>query len=136
MILIVDSNILFAGLLRDSTTRELLIDPPFTLYAPETVVKEIRKYEDEIVKRTSFTKEEFEVLFNLITERIQIIEKAQYAHKIEEADKIIGDIDKGDVPFLALALSIPNDGIWTENVKHFKQKQVRIWMTKELVKQL
>ncbi len=134
MILIVDTNIVFAGLLKNSSTRRLLIDSPFTLYAPETMLKEIKKYEEEIINRAGFTKAEFEILFNLITEGIQIIEKKLYAHKLKEAEKLIGNIDKGDVPFLALALSMPNAGIWTENVRHFKQKDVRIWTTKEITK--
>ena len=136
MILIVDTNIIFAGLLRNSGTRQLLIDSPFTLYAPETILKEIRKYEEEIIRRAGFTKAEFEILFNLITDDIRIIEKKHYAPKLKEADKLIGGLDKGDVPFLALALSIPNDGIWTENVKHFRQNRVKIWTTKELTKRI
>jgi predicted nucleic acid-binding protein len=136
MILIVDTNILFAGLLRNSTTRQLLLDPPCTLFAPETALKEIRKYGGEIVRRAGFTKAEFELLFNFLADNITIIEKERHAHKMREADKLIGSIDKGDVPFLALALSVPNDGIWTENVKHFsKQKKARIWTTKELLNQ-
>ena len=103
-----------------------------TLGNKKTALKEIRKYEQEIINRAGFTKAEFEILFNLITDGIQIVEKEKYFHKIKEADKLIGNIDQGDVPFLALALSIPNDGIWTENVKHFKQKHVKIWTTKEL----
>mgnify|MGYP001616924247 CR=1 FL=1 len=47
MILVIDTNILFAALLRDSKTREILIDSPLVLYAPETIIKEIRKYENE-----------------------------------------------------------------------------------------
>ena len=34
MILIVDTNIIFSGLVKDSLTRKLLIDCPFSLYAP------------------------------------------------------------------------------------------------------
>lgn len=51
-----------------------------------------------------------------------------------EADRLLGDVDKGDVPFIALALTIPNDGIWTENIHHFKkQNKINILTTKELV---
>lgn len=132
MILIVDSNIIFAALLKDSMTRELLIDSPITLLAPETTLNEIQKYESEIIKRAGYTKDEFEILFALITGNIELVEKEKYAHKLKEADELICHIDKGDVPFLALALTTPNDGIWTENVKHFKQDKVKVWTTKEL----
>lgn len=136
MILVIDSNVVFAGLLRDGTVRELLIDSQFILYAPEIMLKEIRKYAQEIIKRAGYTKEEFEILFALITDSIEIVEKEKYAYKLPEADKLIGHIDKGDVPFLALALSIANEGIWTENVKHFKQEKIRIWTTTELIKKM
>ena len=53
MILIIDTNIIHAALLKDSITRGLLIDCPFDLYAPETPIKEIknmkmRYYEDRV----------------------------------------------------------------------------------------
>lgn len=134
MILIVDTNIIFAGLLRNSTTRTLLIDPPFILYAPETAIKEIRKYEEQIIQRSGLTKIEFETLLNLITDSITIIEKEKYQQHIKEAAKHIGD--PGDIPFLALALSMPNNGIWTENVKHYKKANIKIWTTKEIMNKL
>ena len=133
MILIIDSNVVFAGLLRAGTVRELLIDSPFTLYAPEIMLNEIRKYEREIIKRAAYTKEEFDILFALITDGIEIVGREKYAHRLKEADQLIGHIDKGDVPFLALALSAPNDGIWTENVKHFKQDKITVWTTTKLI---
>ena len=90
MIFIVDTNIVFSGLLRDSVTRELLIDCPFTLYAPENLILEIRKYENEIIRRSGFTKQEFEILFSLLIENINIIEKEKYQANIEEANELIG----------------------------------------------
>ncbi len=52
---------------------------------------------------------------------------------LDKADKILGDVHKGDIPFLALALSMSNDGIWSED-KHFeKQDIVKVWKTKEIV---
>ncbi len=125
MILIIDSNIVFAALLRDGLTRGLLIDSPFTLYAPETMLKEINKYKEEICKRTGLDAPEFEVLFCLITESIEIVSEETYRQKMDEATQLMGHIDKGDVPFLALALGIPNHGIWTENLRHF-EKQTKV----------
>jgi predicted nucleic acid-binding protein len=46
------------------------------------------------------------------------------------------DIDESDAPFLALALSFPNDGIWSDD-KHFKeQKLVRVWTTRDMLENL
>lgn len=79
MIFIVDTNIVFSGLLKDSTAREILIAAPFTFLAPETMLSEIRKYEDLILQRTGLEKDEFETLFSLITENIIVVPKERYA---------------------------------------------------------
>ncbi len=137
MILVIDTNIVLSALLKNGITREFLIAWPFPLYSPETILKEIRKYEGEILRRTGLIKDDFEILLELILSNVQIIEKEQYSAKLEKAHRLVGEIDKDDVPFLALALSIPNNGIWTENIKHFrKQNEVKIWTTKELLEEM
>ncbi|MBU0530267.1 MAG: PIN domain-containing protein [Candidatus Aenigmatarchaeota archaeon] len=133
MIFIVDTNIVFSGFVRDSVTRELLIDSPFILYTPDTMIKEIIKYENLILKKSSLSKDEFEILFNFLTENMNVVEKEMYADKMEEADKLIGHVHKGDVPFLALALSIPNSGIWTEDKDFEKQDKIKVWKTKDII---
>ena len=75
---VIDTNIVFAALTKDAIVRHLLIDSQFTLFAPDTLIKEIRKYEELILQKSGLSKEEFEILFNLITENISIIEKEDY----------------------------------------------------------
>ncbi|MBI4918989.1 hypothetical protein HY837_03600 [archaeon] len=135
MILVVDTNIIFSGLLKEGKTRELLITSPFDLIAPETIISEIRKYEDLILKKSGLNKEDFEVLFGLLTENINLFEKEVYQNKLKEAEKLIGLDEKGDFPFLALALCMSTKGIWTED-KHFeRQNKVQVWKTEELIKE-
>lgn len=56
-----------------------------------------------------------------------------YQNQLPEADALIGHRDKKDVPAVALALTIPNDGIWTSD-KHFDQiTQFRIWTSRKLL---
>lgn len=134
MIFIVDTNILFSGLLRDSTTRELLIDCPFILYVPETIITEIRKYEEEIIRRSGLATDDFELLLSLLIKNIIVVEKEKYEDKMKDASELIGHADKDDIPFLALALKVPNNGIWTENIKHFeKQNLIKVWTTKDIL---
>ena len=53
---------------------------------------------------------------------------------LTKAHRIIGSIDPFDVPFVALALSIENDGIWS-NDKHFENlKGIKVWKTAEILK--
>lgn len=131
---IVDTNIVFAGLLKDSVTRKILIDSVFELYAPEKIVEEIRKYEGLILEKSGLSKEDFEILFNLLIGNVQLVKKESYSEKLQEADSLIGNLDKGDVPFLALALTTPNDGIWSDDEHFQKQSRVKTWKTSEVLR--
>ncbi len=45
----------------------------------------------------------------------------------------MGKIDEKDTPFIALALSIENDGIWF-NDKHFDmQKKIKVYKTIDII---
>jgi len=130
---IVDSNIIFSGLLKEGATRKILIESPFKLYAPEILIREIEKYKEILIKKSGIAKEEFTILFHLLTEDIEIISKEKYHDSIEEAKNIIGHIDRGDIPFIALALAINNDGIWTDDAHFKKQNKIKILNTKDIL---
>ena len=45
-------------------------------------------------------------------------------------------IDPDDTPFIALALAVENDGIWSDD-KHFEQQnRIKIWKTGALSKSI
>lgn len=134
MILIVDTNIVFSALLKESETRKLLIESPWILYAPTTLVEEIMKYKTEILRRSGLSEKEFSCLFALLLESVNVVEKERYNTYLDEAKKLLGTEHSGDIPFLALALSMQNDGIWTEDIDFEKQQKVKIWKTKELLR--
>ena len=134
MILVVDSNVLLSGMIRDGKTRDMLIDSPFDLYAPETMIDEVRKYKGYILKKSVLSDEEFEILFGLLIESVNVVAKDSYVDYIEEACEIIGEVDKNDVVFVALALSFVNDGIWSDDGDFLKQDKIRIYKTGELIR--
>ena len=59
--------------------------------------------------------------------------RREYAAHIDEAEKLIGTFDIDDVPFLALALALSNDVIWSEDEHFTRQMKVKVWKTRELV---
>lgn len=66
-------------------------------------------------------------------DNISIIPAQTIQPYLKEAERIIGDIDPSDIPFVALALAVENDGIWS-NDKHFKAiKHIKVWKTSELL---
>ena len=48
MRLIIDANVLFAALIKDSSTAQLLISDKLKFFAPEFLFEEFAKYEDYI----------------------------------------------------------------------------------------
>jgi len=133
---IIDTNILISGLIKDSTTRKILFNKKLQFYLPEYVLVEVNKYIPEIAKKSSLTVKNIENLLNLILEHLNIVPFNEYKKNLERAIKIFGHIDEKDVQFIALALSINNDGIWT-NDKHFtKQDIIKVITTEDMINSL
>jgi len=132
--LVIDTSILFAALLRKSTVRELLLNPLFEFYLPEFGIEEIEKHVEEIVDRSGLNVENVYLLLGVLLSSVQAVPAERILKKYREAEKIMGRIDRDDVPFVALALSFPNDGIWSEDKHFLKQKKVKVWRTRDLLK--
>lgn len=130
---ILDTNILFSALIKDSTSREILFSPKFKFYLPEYSLTELKKYYKEISKKSNLIESEINDLLKRILKKSIIVPFNKYKQKLEKAMKIIGSIDENDAPFIATALSIKNDGIWT-NDKHFlRQNEIKIFSTSDML---
>ena len=134
MRLIVDANILFSALIKDSSTAKILVDDKFKLYAPEFLFEEFAKYEDYILKKTNRTKENFEAFYNFLKQKILIIPKKEIDPYVNKAKEI--SPDPKDTVYLALSLAI--DTVFWSNDKDLKEKQdlVKILTTEEIIKTL
>jgi predicted nucleic acid-binding protein len=130
---IVDTNVLFSALAKIGISRLLFVISPFEFYMPEYSIQEVRKYEKLILEKSGLTKDGFETLFYSVVDKINVVKEKEYASFIERADRIIGNIDKNDVPFVALALSFTNEGIWTDDSGFEKQSNVRVWKTSDIL---
>jgi len=136
MKLVIDSNIIISALIKDSTTREIILKSGIEFYHPKISLSNLEKYREEIVQKSGINNKEYENLIGSLFENIIFIEKEDFLDKVEEGKIIIGNIDMEDVSFIALALSIDNDGIWSED-KHFKkQDRVKVFTTEELMKEI
>jgi len=136
MRLIVDTNILISSLIKDSITREILLLPSMDFYLPEFALEEVEAHKTKISKLSGLSPDEIDFFLDVLLENISIVSAQTIRPHLKEAERIIGDIDPGDIPFIALALAVDNDGIWT-NDKHFKKvKKLKVWKTSELLAHL
>ena len=129
MDLVIDSNILFAALLKESGTSDILFK--HTLYAPEFIFEEFRKYKDYLKGKTKRTEENFNKLFDLFERNVILIPKEEIGPFIGKAKKI--SPDEKDVVYLALALKLKCD-LWS-NDRALKEKQnaIQVYSTEELI---
>ncbi len=131
MDLIVDTNCLISALIKDSGARRVLFLSENKFHAPDEIVEELFNYTELIARKSKFSIAETKTFMLFIKSLFITYPKEIYTKFLKEAKSLISD--EADVPFAALALSIKNDGIWTED-KHFKeQDQIKIWSTKELL---
>ncbi len=131
MKLVLDSNIIFSALIKESTTRNIILSDAFDLNAPEYIFNEIAKHKELLLRKSKLDEGEFDALLLLLQKHIHLVSKEKYDEMTTIAEDILKNIDITDSPFLALAFSL-NCSIWS-NDWHFKQQdKVRVYTTKEL----
>ena len=133
MELVIDSNILFAALIKNSTTSNIIFEEEIILYTPEFIITEFLKYRDLILKKTSRTNEEFIQIMHALKDIITVIPKEEYSKFITEAEKI--SHDEKDVLYFALALKL-KCGIWSNDKKLKTQNKVKVYSTEDLLKEI
>ena len=134
MRVIVDSNRIISALIKEGVSRKILSSKNIEFFTVDYVMKEINKYKAVILEKSAMSKEQVDTLFSLVMENINIVPEEDIKSNMKKALVIMKDIDTKDAPFIAAALAIPNDGIWSHD-KHFeKQNKIKIWLSKDLLK--
>ena len=134
--LVIDANIILSALIRDSISRKILIGSAIEFYAPDYLIEEVEKYISLVSKKNSLSKEENKRILDILCNYITIVGMEFYEENINEALEIMSDIDIKDTPYVALALSFKNEGIWSEDKGFFKQDKIKVWRTQDIIKEL
>ena len=135
--LVVDANILFSALIKDtSITRELITSDIFDIYCPEFIFNELKKYERFIVSKREKNNQllTYKEAVETLVYFIKAIPTEFYEDKIKEAYEIMKDIDEKDTHYVALALKL-NCPIWSNDNDLKKQNKVKVYNTKELLEE-
>jgi predicted nucleic acid-binding protein len=69
----------------------------------------------------------------LIIKKLIVVPDYFYEDHMQKANKIIGRIDKDDEPYIALALALGADGIWSYDKGFRKQSQMNVFSTSDLL---
>ena len=130
--LVVDANVVIAAMMRDSTTRRLLVLGGHELHVPGYLFGEVERHLEELVARSGIS--EGALLEVLQTLRAHMVEHAaaEYRESLEPAKELLAGRDIKDVPYVALALYIGADGLWSEDQGLKSSGGVTVYRTSDL----
>ena len=134
MNIVIDANVLFSALIKDSTTRRIILEHDGFFLFPSYIFIEMEKHKDELLKKSRMSEEDFGKLLRMILKRVVIIPNEVLIPHKREAYKIVKDIDPDDTLFFACALAHSNSIIWSDDKKLKKQNKIRVYLTEEIIR--
>lgn len=135
MRLVIDANILVAALLKDATTREILLEENIEFFAPECLLLEIRSLlkNSKVRRRIKLSDKDLDELTSAIFNKIRFFPERQFLSSIKKSIPLVTHIE--DAPYIALCLCLGLP-LWTNDAALKEQPLVTILTTPELVKLL
>jgi predicted nucleic acid-binding protein len=134
MRIVIDSNILFSALIKDSTTRKLIMEYDGVFLFPSFIFKETEKHKEMLLKKSGMDKEEFDKFLAIILQKVYVVpEEALMRHR-KEALELTKKIDINDSLFFACALAYADSAIWSNDRRLKNQSSVKVLNTSEIKK--
>ena|SRR3989344_279357 len=119
MRLVIDANIAFSLLKKDSFTRRLAHKHSLELYSHKFILKELEEHCDELCELLEVSKDKFERIKEILSGLVNLKAKVS-PQQLNWASSLISDQD--DKQYLALSLRL-NCPIWS-NDPHFQESSV------------
>ena len=135
MKIVVDTNMIIAALIKNSVSRKIINHLSAELITINFLDTEIEEHKKELMNKSKLNEEQFNLILTKLKEKLIFIDDKIILTRIEEAKKIMDNIDKGDSYFIAAAL-VTNSDIWSDDKDYQKQNKVKIWKTEEAAKKL
>ena len=126
----VDANILFACLIKDSTTRRLFFNPALFLFAPEFIVDEFARHLAEVRKKPGLGDGELYRLVDKVLGQLVLVPDKDLKPFLPAATSLVDD--PKDWLYISCAL-YENTIIWSHDLDFGTQKRIRIISTNELI---
>ncbi len=134
MELVVDANILFAALIKDSITQELLFNDNLILFVPEFIFIELKKYELIIRNKAKRSKAEFDELLKRLSEKLFVVKNKDIETIfLDKAKELCPDLNDFLYFAMAFKFDIP---LWSNDVKLKKQVEINVFSTYDVLKVL
>lgn len=132
MKLVVDANIFISAFLKDSLTRELILDRRLELYSPEFLLEEFKKHYGYLIDKSGLKPCEAAKLSKKLLLRINLVPFSELYPYLQAAKHLTND--EKDERYIACVLAVGAD-LWSRD-KHLKQTRIKCWNTEEIATKL
>ena len=133
MRLVIDTNRIMAGLLKDSTSRRIILHRSFEFFAPDYIGTELFKHRPYLVKKAKIPEQDFDLLMHTLLDNIVLVPFEDFESEYQHSIDIMKPVDENDAPFLAVGIALGIGHIWTED-RHFqKQDLLQVCTTRDLI---
>jgi len=136
MKLVIDTNRIMAGLLRNSTSRKIILHDSFSFYAPDFIETELNKHRSYLVKKAKIPEDNFNLLMQILLDNVELVPFEDFADGYDRAMEIMKPVDENDAPFLAVGLALGIEGIWTEDRHFLRQDILKVYSTGDLIEKI
>ncbi len=132
MQIVIDSNVLFSALIKDSFTRKIILDYEESFLFPSYIFEELEEHKVELLEKSEMNPAEFDLLLQIILKKVLVVPNEVLNKYFTEAMRIIEKIDPDDVPFIACALAYPESILWSDDKQLKKQSSVKVLNSQEI----
>ena len=132
MKLVLDTNILISALIKDSTTRHLIIAIPATLFYPEQALDELIRNKQDIMTKAGMSEDVFKTIMTTLFKYIRLVKKEETDTCMEKARSIMDVRDPKDAIFVAAAL-FHHATIWSHDKDLHSQPKISVMKTTDIL---
>jgi len=133
MKIVIDSNILFSALIKNSTTRTIILMHEEKFLFPDYIFQELEKHKQLIFKKSELPEKEFNALMQEILSKVTVIPNITCSSFKDKATQLVKDIDEEDVQFVAGTLANPGSILWSDDKKLKQIKEITVLNTAEII---
>ena len=136
MRLVIDTNRVMAGLLKDSVSRRIILHDSFSFFAPDYIGTELLKHRPYLMKKAKITVQEFDDIMDTLLEQVILVPFEDFEPEYGNAMQVMEPVDENDAPFLAVGLALGIGRIWTEDRHFLKQEFLKVCTTGDLIRMI
>jgi len=133
MRIVIDSNVLFSALIRNSTVRRMIFEYDGLFLFPSFIFEELELHKSELVEKSGMGKQDFERLLQAILGKVEVVGKDRLLPQREEAEGLVKEIDRDDAVFIACVLAYPGSALWSDDKRLKKIKGVSVLSTGDIL---